>query len=764
MSRAGTAAPPSREELRQLALTEEEYGSACRQLGREPNQLELGLLGALWSEHCSYKTSKRLLGQLPSASPRVVQGPGENAGVVDLGGGLLCCFKMESHNHPSAVEPVQGAATGVGGILRDVIAMGARPVALLDSIRFGALEDARQRQRFARVVEGIGWYGNCIGVPTVGGETYFDQAYSENCLVNAMCVGLVEQGRLARALARGEGNPVLLVGADTGRDGIHGATFASVELDREAEERRPAVQVGNPFLEKCLLEACQELAGDPDLVGLQDCGAAGLSSACAEMAHRGGSGVEIEVQRVSRRERGMGPYEVMLSESQERMVLVVREGAEERFRERFRRWGLRCDVIGRVIAEPCLRVTDGGRPVAQLPLSVLVAGVPPRRPQSRAEPAPAASSPDPLLEVPPWPAEEAWLRVLGSPNCASSRWVWRQYDHQVGDDTIVGPGADAAVLRLRGRVQGLALSVDSAHPSARLDPRRGTAMGLAEGLRNLACVGAEPLGVTDCLNFGDPDSPLVMWQLEEAVAGLAEAARELGVPVVSGNVSLHNQYQGRSIPPTPSLGLVGLVPDLERLPRPGFCVEGDLVALLGRPGAGPEGVELGGSEYQRLASGQPSGSAPELDLAAERRAAEAVRQAVRARLLRSCHDCSLGGLGVALAEAAVWGGQGAVVRSPLAPPERPSPGWAAAVLLGETQGRYLASLDPGRLAELERALAAAGVPLAVLGRVGGEWLEVSGVARIPLAGARERLEGALPGAMAGPALGAGMGERAGPVS
>jgi phosphoribosylformylglycinamidine synthase len=716
-------------------------------LGRAPNRLELGMLGALWSEHCSYKTSRPLLRQLPSAGPRVVQGPGENAGVVDLGGDLLCCFKIESHNHPSAVEPVQGAATGVGGILRDVFTMGARPAALLDGIRFGELEEPVQRHRFARVVEGIGWYGNCIGVPTVGGETYFDSAYRHNCLVNAMCVGLARRDQLVRAVASGPGNPVLLVGADTGRDGIHGATFASVQLDKGAGERRPAVQVGNPFLEKCLLEACLELTSDPDLIGLQDCGAAGLTSSCAEMAHRGGVGMEIAVDLVSRRERGMTPYEVMLSESQERMVLVPRRGSEERFRAAFERWGLHSDVVGWVLEESVFRITDQGDQVACLPLSVLVSGVPDRSPQSRPPEVRSTTTADPLSLAPPWPVAEAWRRLLSSPNCGDTRWIWRQYDHQVGDDTVLGPGADAAVLRLRGRRDGLAMTVDSAHRSAGLDPRRATAIGVAEALRNLACVGAEPLALTNCLNFGDPDRPEIMWQLKEAVAGLAEAARELGVPVVSGNVSLYNQFDGQGIPPTPTLGMVGLVSDLERRLGAGFVEAGDLVALLGPAGAGPEGVELGGSEYQRLAHGTLAGSAPELDLAAEARSAAAVREAAARSLLRSAHDCSLGGLAVTLAESAVLGGLGARIRAPLAPPPSPPPGWVHGALFGETQGRYLISLRPDRLAAAQALFAEYRAPFLVLGEVGGDKVAVEGLAEIDLAEARASLAGAIPNRM-----------------
>jgi len=733
---------PTPAELREIALTPAEYESATAQLGRPLNPLELGMLGAMWSEHCSYKTSKPLLRQLGSTGARVVLGPGENAGVVDLGDDLLCCFKIESHNHPSAIEPVQGAATGVGGILRDVFAMGARPVALLDAIRFGGLDQPLQRHRFARVVEGIGFYGNCIGVPTVGGETYFDPAYSDNCLVNAMCVGLAERSRLVRAVAAGPGNPVMLVGADTGRDGIHGATFASVQLDDSAEERRPAVQVGNPFLEKCLLEACLELCGLPALVGLQDCGAAGLTSSCAEMAHRGGVGIELDVARVSRRERGMTPYQVMLSESQERMVLVVERGQEAAVRQIFERWDLHSDVIGQVISEPELRILDGGRQVASLPLAILVDGFAERRPPSRRPPGlDARLGADPLTTPPPWPIEESWLRLLASPNCGDTRWIFRQYDHQVGDDTVVGPGGDAAVLRIKGRRDGLALTVDGAHRSAELDPRRGTALAVAEAVRNLAAVGAEPLALTNCLNFADPDQPEVMWQLEEAVGGLAEAALAFGIPVVSGNVSLYNDFQGSGIPPTPVVGMVGQVPEVASPTRLGFKAAGDRIYLLGAAG-----VELSGSEYQRLAHGSAAGAPPRLDVGGELAAAAAVRELVRASLVSSAHDCSLGGLAVTLAECCVAGRLGALVALPLTPPAPAPVAWNWGVLFGETSGRYLVSVPAERKGELEQVCQRHGVPALELGVVGGSSIRIAGVAEITL----ERAAAARAAALAGP--------------
>ncbi len=734
---------PTQEELREIALTRAEYESASAQLGRALNPLELGMLGAMWSEHCSYKTSKPLLRQLRSTGARVVLGPGENAGVVDLGGELLCCFKIESHNHPSAIEPVQGAATGVGGILRDVFAMGARPVALLDAIRFGDLDQALQRHRFARVVEGIGFYGNCIGVPTVGGETYFDSAYSDNCLVNAMCVGLAERSQLVRAVASGPGNPVMLVGADTGRDGIHGATFASVQLDESADERRPAVQVGNPYLEKCLLEACLELCGHPALVGLQDCGAAGLTSSCAEMAHRGGVGIEIDVARVSRRELGMSPYQVMLSESQERMVLVVESGQEDAVRQIFDRWDLHSDIIGRVISEPELRILDGPVRVATLPLGILVDGFAERRPPSR-RPIDLDSrlAADPLSSPAPWSLEESWLRLLSSPNCGETRWIFRQYDHQVGDDTVRGPGGDAAVLRIKGRSDGLAMTVDGAHRSAALDPRQGTALAVAEAVRNLAVVGAEPLALTNCLNFGDPDQPEVMWQMEEAVGGLAQAALAFGIPVVSGNVSLYNDFQGNGIPPTPMVGLVGQVPAVAVSAGLGFRAAGDQIYLIGAAG-----VELAGSEYQRLAQGAAMGTPPRLDVAAELAAAAAIRDLVRGSVLSSAHDCSLGGLAVTLAESCIAGQLGAAVDSPLALPSQAPTGWAWGVLFGETSGRYLVSVAPDLIDRLAAVCQGQGVPALKLGVVGGGSISIGGLAEISLEAATRASAGGLAGFM-----------------
>ncbi len=720
----------------------------AERLGREPSPTERAMIAVLWSEHCSYRTSRRLLRELPAQGPRVVQGPGENAGVVDLGDDLLCCFKIESHNHPSAVEPVQGAATGVGGILRDVFAMGARPVALLDAIRFGDPTDPLQALRFARVVEGIGWYGNCVGVPTVGGETVFDAAYQDNCLVNAMCVGLVPRDRLRHATAGGLGNLVLLVGADTGRDGIGGAAFASAAFDHDRERRRPAVQVGNPFLEKCLIEACQELAAVPGIVALQDCGAAGLTSSCAEMAHRGGVGLALDVAHVSRRERGMTAAEVMLSESQERMVLVVEPAALAAVRARFDRWGLHSDVIGTVTGSGRLTVRDGAAVAADLPLDLLVAGSPEHRPPAR-PPADLAArqARDPLDGADPPDPRSALQRLLGAGSCGEARWVWRQYDHMVGDDTVAGPGGDAAVIRLRGRDDGLALTVDGGHRSSPYAPRAAAAAAVFEAARNLAAVGAEPLAVTNCLNGGSPDQPVGMWQLEETVGGLGDACRALGVPIVSGNVSLYNDTLGRGIPPTLVVGMVGRLAPLARRAGIGFAAPGHRVLLVGPsdPSAEP-GAGLGGSELQRVLGGACHGPAPVVDPDREGRARRLVGGAIRAGLLASAHDLALGGLAVALTDACCTGGMGCTVSPPpaLGPDRRARTAW----LFGEVGARFLVSCEPTARAALRGMAAAAGAPLVELGTTGGDALTITGLLSVPLAELHGWWGGAIAAAMA----------------
>jgi phosphoribosylformylglycinamidine synthase subunit PurL len=703
-------------ELRAVALTEHEYREIVRLIGREPNDLELGMFGALWSEHCAYKSSKGLLRGLPTSGEAVLQGPGENAGAVDIGGGLAVVFKMESHNHPSAIEPYQGAATGVGGILRDVFTMGARPLAILDSLRFGPLEVPRNRYLFEGVVAGIGGYGNCFGCPTVGGEIFFDEGYADNPIVNAMCVGLVTHDRLRRARAEGAGDRVLLVGAATGRDGIHGATFASVEMDATSSSRRPAVQVGNPFLEKLLCEACLQLNELDGVVAIQDCGAAGITSAACELAHRGGRGVEIDVARVSRRERGMTPYEVMLSESQERMLVVVSPNAERRAQAVFDAFELHADRIGSITADRRVRVRDGRTVVANLPLTALVDDVP-LRSVTTVAPRPASAE----LSLPLEDPGVGLLAMLERPNLRSRRAIFRTYDHQVQNGTVFGPGWDAALLRVPGTNRGLALTTDSNPWFCALDPYTGAQAAVVEAARNIACTGARPLAVTDCLNFGNPERKQVSWQLAESVRGLADACRELGLPVVSGNVSLYNETSGRNIPPTPVVGMVGVLDDLGRRCPAGFQDDGDVIFVLGETRE-----ELAGTEYARMLGAPAEGMPPLVDLDAERRLVEALLQAIAGGAVRSAHDVSEGGLLVALAECVLFGDRGA--RCP-ALSGQVTP---AALYFGESLGRVIVTAAPRRVPDLQKVMVAQRVPLHALGVVGGDELQVGNAVRVRL--------------------------------
>jgi phosphoribosylformylglycinamidine synthase len=724
-------------DLAEVALTRDEYVHLVESLGREPNRLELGIVGALWSEHCSYKTSKSLLRTLPTKGPRVLQGPGENAGAVDIGHGLACVFKIESHNHPSAIEPYQGAATGVGGILRDIFTMGARPVALLDSLRFGPLDEPHQRHLFDGVVAGIGGYGNCIGVPTVGGELYFDESYRTNCLVNAMCVGVVEQGSLTRAIASGPGNLVLLVGADTGRDGIHGASFASVVLDADSAARRPAVQVGNPFLEKCLMEACLELAGDPRVVAMQDLGAAGLCGSTAELAHRGGCGIEVDVARVSRRETGMTPYEVMLSESQERMLIVARPADVRSLQEVFERWDLHSDVVAVILPEQRFVVRDGGDGVCNLPLDLLVDGAPPR---SAPGPRPDRAAPVDMSGgvAPAWSLDEAFLQLLGSPNLGSRAPVFRRYDHQVGDATVILPGGDAAVVRVDGTTLGLALGTDGNSRYAALDARHGAMIAVCEAARNVVATGATPVAVTNCLNFANPEHADVWWDLHDAIEGIGEACRALGIPVVSGNVSLYNDTGGTGIDPTIVIGMVGVINDVALRCTAGFRDEGDLIALIG-----PIDAELGGSEYQRIAHGVNSGTPPRLDIELERRVHEFVLEAIAAGLLHSAHDCAEGGIAIAVAESCLLGDIGARVDIDGLGSHEGLINGATGILFGESQSRFVISFAREALVRLHELAGRHSVPFRDLGSVGGERVCVTGRIDVSLAGVRRVHEGAL---------------------
>ncbi|MGI9147064.1 MAG: phosphoribosylformylglycinamidine synthase subunit PurL [Chloroflexota bacterium] len=713
-----------RPNLRAFGLLPAEYDYIVERLGREPNLIELGMLGAMWSEHCSYKHSRMLLKLLPTSGPRVLQGPGENAGAVDIGGGLAVVLKMESHNHPSAVEPFEGAATGVGGILRDIFTMGARPVALLDSLRFGDPSDARTRHLLAGVVGGIAHYGNCIGVPTVGGEISFDAGYTGNPIVNAMCVGVARVGRLMRARASGPGNPLLLVGADTGRDGLQGAAFASNE-DPESSHRG-VVQVGNPFLEKLLLEACLAVLDSGDAVlAMQDLGAAGLTSAAIEMAARGGLGVEVDVGRVPRRETGLTPFEVMLSESQERMLLLVRRGSEQTVRDHFARWDLHAEVIGQVTHEGLITVRDGAETVADLPIALLTDEVPAydlvvERPASIWRDSADAAGADGTRAATQEAAGDALLRLLASPNLRSRKFAFRQYDSTVQANTVVGPGGGAAVVRIEGTRTGLALTTDCNPRYTRLDPRQGAAQAVAEAARNLACVGAEPIAVNDCLNFGNPEKPDVAWQLSEAIGGLAEACRTLGVPIVSGNVSLYNETAGRAIPPTPTVGMVGLLDDVSLVVSAGF-LPAHTVILLGQPPAG-----LGASEYAG------DGAFPRFDLESERRLGLLLRELAEQRLVQSAQDVADGGLGVALAECALIGGTGATLEISGAP---------EVVLFSEDQGRAVVTCRVEDVRAVLELAATCDLPACVAGVTGGDRLRVAGALDLSLTALRSAWEG-----------------------
>ncbi|HET7621239.1 MAG TPA: phosphoribosylformylglycinamidine synthase subunit PurL [Gemmatimonadaceae bacterium] len=694
-------------------LTEHEYGVLVAMLGREPTFTELGIVSALWSEHCSYKHSRPVLKTLPTQAPYVLQGPGENAGVISIGDRMAVAFKIESHNHPSAVEPYQGAATGVGGILRDVFTMGARPIAMLDSLRFGPLDSARVRYLFGGVVKGIGDYGNSVGIPTVAGEVMFDSSYEGNPLVNAMCVGIMHERDLIRAKAEGVGNPIMAVGARTGRDGIHGASFASEDLSEASEAKRPRVQVGDPFTEKLLLEASLELIASGHIVAIQDMGAAGLTSSSAEMAARGDVGVTIDVSRVPVREEGMTPYEILLSESQERMLVVAKRGREDDVRAILTKWDLTAEVIGEVIAEPVYRVTEGDRVVAEFPGSQLVTACPVYSPEARESDAIRALRERDVTAIPEL-AEESdsvWTleRLLSSPTIASKRWAFRQYDTTVRTSTVVPPGdGDAAVIRVRGSEKALAMKTDCNGRYVYLDPRNGGRTAVAEAARNVACVGGRPMAITNCLNFGNPKRPEVFYQFREAVAGMGEACRALGTPVTGGNVSLYNENPSGAVYPTPVIGMIGLVDSLEHVTRSRFPETEDAIVLLGEPTN-----ELGGSEYLARIHGIVAGMPPRCNLERERATIDALLEAIAAGVVHSAHDCSEGGLAVALAECAI-GDPERLVGAEVVLDE-----WGdlplRSLLFGEAQARIVVSTpEPQRVLDVA---ARHGVPAHTIGKV-----------------------------------------------
>ena len=711
-------------------LTESEYELAREALDREPNPVELGMFGAMWSEHCAYKHSRPLLGGLPTRGERVLVGPGENAGALDIGDGLAVVFKVESHNHPSAVEPYQGAATGVGGIIRDIFTMGARPIALLNSLRFGPLDPAedasgrtdaeaatRNRYLLSGVVAGIAGYGNCIGIPDVGGEIGFDASFNGNPLVNAMCVGIARHDEITLARAAGPGNALLLVGASTGRDGIQGASFASANLGDDREERRPAVQVGNPFLEKLLMEACLELSSSESVVAMQDLGAAGLTCALAELSARGDCGAEVDLDLVPRREPGMTPYEVLLSESQERMLLVVRAGDEEAVKAVFDRYDLHAVVIGRVMAEPVVRVTAAGNVVCEVPGRALADDAPRYTPPA-APPADLAQRraehlDDLALEL---PTQGTLLELLASPNVRSRKPIWRRYDHMNGTNTLVGPGAgDAALLRVKGTSRALALSLDGPGRLGALDPRLAGVAAVVEGALNVACSGATPIGITNCLNFASPERPAGYWQLAESVAGMAEACVALGIPIVSGNVSLYNETPNGPILPTPVVGTVGLFDDRSRA-VPMRWTEADEIWLLGA-----SAWDVGALAASELAWRRGRfGGEPSLDLPAAVRLVSLLGELGTRGLLAGAHDVSVGGLAVALARMAIASGVGASIALP--PEAATVPG---ASLFGEPGGRALVAVTPAAAGEVRAAADAVGVAALRLGVASGDRLDLA---------------------------------------
>jgi len=727
-------------QLREVALTRYEYDLIVAGLGRAPNAVELGMFGAMWSEHCGYKNSRPLLKRFPTGGPRVLQGPGENAGAVDIGDGQALVLKIESHNHPSAVEPYQGAATGVGGIIRDIFAMGARPFALLDSLRFGSPTEPRTRYLVAGVAGGIAGYGNCIGLPTVGGETFFHPAYDGNPLVNAMCVGLIEAKDLTRASAGDPGNLVVLVGQATGRDGVHGATFASVELTAESEERRSAVQVGDPFIEKLLMEACITLCRERLIVGLQDLGAAGLTSSSVEIAAHGGRGIDIDLAKAPRRAPHMTPYEMMLSESQERMLVVVDAAFLDRVMAVFAHWELPAVVIGAVKDDGVVRVRDGDDVVCEVPAALFTDACPVYTREGREDPRIAAARTYDLSMLPPLPSDEAGaalLDLLHDPNIASTRALWQRYDHSIGANTVVGPGHDAALLRIKDTTKAIALTTDCNARLCLLDPYVGGATAVVEAATNIAVTGARPLCVTDCLNFGNPEKPAVYHQMERAIQGMADACAALGTPVVSGNVSLYNESSGGPVLPTPVVGMAGLLDDVAHRLDASFKSDGDVIFLLGA-----SAVSLGGSAFLARRHGLDVGAPTPPDLGLAARLVRLLPDLAAQGLLITAHDCAQGGLLVALAKMCLWGGRGAAV-------DRGSDEARLDVaLFGEGPARVVVACRPQYAETVEWAAREADIPCTSLGIVGGDRLRLDG-AMIDLAVAdlRAAYDDGLPAAL-----------------
>jgi phosphoribosylformylglycinamidine synthase II len=689
----------------EMGLTDEEFGMVKNILGRKPNYTETGLFSVMWSEHCSYKNSKPVLRKFPVTGPQVLQGPGEGAGIVDIGDGQAVVFKIESHNHPSAIEPYQGAATGVGGIIRDVFSMGARPIALLNSLRFGELKTPRVKYLFENVVAGIAGYGNSIGIPTVGGEIYFDDCYEGNPLVNAMCVGLIDHDKIQKGVAKGIGNPVMYVGASTGRDGIHGASFASEELSEDSDAKRSAVQVGDPFMEKLLLEACLELIETGAVQGIQDMGAAGLTSSSAEMASKAGNGVELDLDLVPQREKGMSAYEMMLSESQERMLVVVEKGRESEVTDIFEKWGLLSSTIGRVTDDGKLRLLQHGEIVAEVPVDSLAEDAPIYNKPSSVPAYYEENQKKPAESIEVEDATQTLHDLLSAPTIANKEWVYNQYDYMVRTNTAVCPGSDAAVVRIRDTKKALAMTVDCNSRYIYLDPEVGGAIAVAEAARNVICTGAKPLAITDNLNFGSPENPEIFWQIEKSADGISAACRIFESPVIGGNVSLYNERSGVAIYPTPTIGMVGLIEDIEHITTQAFKAENDVIVLLGETKP-----EFGGSELQKLVNGSISGQAPTIDLQKEKVLQDVVLEAIQQGLVVSAHDTAEGGLAVALAESAISGSKGFEVNleTNLTTSE---------ALFSESQSRIVLSLRQENVDALVQKAEQKGIQVSVLGKV-----------------------------------------------
>lgn len=697
--------------IEQHGLAESEYAHIVKILGREPNITELGIFSVMWSEHCSYKSSRIYLKNFPTKGPHVLQGPGENAGIIDIGDGIAIAFKIESHNHPSFIEPYQGAATGIGGILRDIFTMGARPIACMNSLRFGALSHPKTRYLVKGVVAGIGGYGNTMGIPTIGGEIYFDECYNGNILVNAFALGIMDANKIYRGKATGVGNPVIYVGSKTGRDGIHGATMASDEFDDASEEKRPTVQVGDPFTEKLLMEACLELMATDAIVGIQDMGAAGLTCSSFEMADRAGVGMIVDLDKVPKRAEGMTSYEIMLSESQERMLIVAKKGREDDVRKIFDKWGLNFAIIGEVTDDGRMKINHHGETVVDMPVAPIACEAPVyERPFT--EPLYIKEKRKLDIDDIPLPTDfnDVLERLLSSPNIACKKWVWEQYDHMVMTNTIRTPGSDAAVIRIKGTKKGVAISTDCNSRFCYLDPYAGALLAVAESARNLSCVGAEPLAVTDCLNFGNPEKPEIMWQFKQSVAGIIDACKKFNTPVTGGNVSFYNETKGAGIYPTPVIGMVGLIEDVNIISSPWWKNEGDVIVLLGKTEA-----DLGGSEYIKEIRGIVAGRPPHLDFDLEIAVQRACRAGIKRGVIKSAHDVSEGGLAVALAECSFMRPRGLMgVKVEIANDIR-----ADAVCFGESASRIVISVSPDDLGTMLTIAKDLGAKAEVIGTVGG---------------------------------------------